>query len=298
LQETIFYWGTIANPANTMIRVDDLPTDGAGAPLTDTWMRLDLPVARGTRQTSSGVLPNPLLTEPLDNLQFGVLSGATGASVRWGYAGVAGSGTESYWVADAFPPGSELRPATGFGAVWDALGEMLAPFEEQSFGVVTSDGFRFSVQELDALIERYRKLPGGIGRELGEAWERDAWEGRGDDGSRSNRAKAAPTRAIALGALAASAQTLPPLIEQGLNALIARLDQRIAAGDDHVEVGFLRTRTDIFRLRQGVLGTTLAGRLLTSPAAAELVQRSETAVATDKVFADYFDRAKTRTVTP
>ena len=43
-------------------------------------------------------------------------------------------------------------------------------------------------------------------------------------------------------------------------------------------------------LRQGVLGTTLAGRLLTSPAAAELVQRSETAVATDKVFADYFER--------
>jgi hypothetical protein len=59
-----------------------------------------------------------------------------------------------------------------------------------------------------------------------------------------------------------------------------------------VEVGFLRARTDIFRLRQGVLGTAIAGRLLTSPAAADLVQRSESAVATDKVFADYFARAK------
>jgi hypothetical protein len=84
----------------------------------------------------------------------------------------------------------------------------------------------------------------------------------------------------------------PPLIEPGLDSLIGRISQRIAAADDHVEVGFLRARTDIFRLRQGVLGTAIAGRLLTSPAAADLVQRSESAVATDKVFADYFTRAK------
>lgn len=285
-QETIFYWGTVAKPTTTMIRVGDLPTGEDGQPLTNTWMRLDLPVALGARQTSAGVMPNPLLDGPLDNMQFGVLPVSGGSNVRWGYAGVAGTGTETYWVADAFPPGSSPTASAWARVLWDGLGEVIAPWEEAGFGVVTKDDTRFSVQELDTLIERYRNTPGGLGRELGVPWARPAWSREGDAGY-ATRDRGEPLTF-----------KLPPLIEQGLTALIARLDQRIAAGDDHIEVGFLRARTDIFRLRQGVLGTTLAGRLLTSPAAAELVQRSESAVATDKVFADYFERARTRTQPP
>lgn len=279
LQETIFYWGApLSGAASTMIRVGPLPADAGGQPLTHQWMRLDLPVALGTRQTSAGPLPNPLLVAPLDNLQFGVLSGGAGLDVRWGYAGIVSGGTERYWVADAFPPGATARSSGGATVEWEGLGTALSLAEEQSLGVVTGDGTVFSVQELDSLVARYLPAAGGLVRELGLAWSRVAWAATGPAG-RNTRAAA----------VLASDQR--PLIEQGLNALIERLAQRVAAGDDHVEVGFLRARTDIFRLRQGVLGTTLAGRLLTSPAAAELVQRSETAVATDKVFADYFERA-------
>jgi hypothetical protein len=285
-QEAIFFWGTVAQLASTMIRVGDLPVGEDGKPLTNTWMRLDLPVALGARRTSARVMPNLLLDGPLDNMQFGVLPAEGGGAVRWGYAGVAGTGTEAYWVADAFPPGSTPTVSGGAPVLWDGLGEVIAPWEEAGFGVVTKDATRFSVQELDTLIERYSNTPGGLGRELGVPWARPAWSREGDAGY-ATRDKGEPLTF-----------KLPPLIEQGLTALIARLEQRIAAGDDHIEVGFLRARTDIFRLRQGVLGTTLAGRLLTSPAAAELVQRSESAVATDKVFADYFERAKTRTQPP
>jgi hypothetical protein len=270
LQETIFYWGApLPNAPTHTIRVGPLPADANGLPLTNTWMRLDLPVALGTRQSSAGPLPNPLLTAPLDNLQFGVLSGAAGLEVRWGYAGVAGSGTERYWVADAFPPGASVRGSGNATLLWEGLGTVVSAQEEQSFGVVVGDGITFSVQELDSLLARYQNAAGGLGRELGLPWQRPQWTATGPAG-----------RNTRVSAVLPSNQAM--LIEQGLNALIERLNQRIAAGDDHVEVGFLRARTDIFRLRQGVLGTTLAG--------AELVQRSETAVATDKVFADYFQR--------
>jgi hypothetical protein len=280
LQETIFYWGALqANAATNMIRVGPLPAGENGQPLTNTWMRLDLPVALGGRQTSSRPQPNPLLTAPLDNLQFGVLSGLAGLEVRWGYAGVGSGGAERYWVADAFPPGASARGSSGGATVlWEGLGRVLSPAEEQSIGVVTGDGTVFSVQELDSLAARYQNAAGGLARELGQPWSRAEWTATGEAGSNTRDTTVLPS-------------FQRPLIEQGLNALIERLAQRIAAGDDHVEVGFLRARTDIFRLRQGVLGTTLAGRLLTSPAAAELVQRSESAVATDKVFADYFERA-------
>lgn len=278
LKETIFYWGPVQpNAPQTMIRVGPLPTGDNGATLTNTWMRLDLPVALGTRMSSAGPLTNPLLTAPLDTLQFGVLSGAAGLDVRWGYAGLTSGGTERYWVADAFPPGAVVRNGTTATLLWEALGSVLSTAEEQTIGVVSGDGTVFSVQELDSLVARHQNDAGGLARELGLPWSRAAWTA---DGTAGRNARAAVTLP--------SAQL--PVIEQGLNALIERLGQRIAAGDDHVEVGFLRARTDIFRLRQGVLGTTLAGRLLTSPAAAELVQRTETAVATDKVFADYFER--------
>lgn len=279
LHETVFYWGAPQpNAPTNLIRVGPLPTGENGQPLTNTWMRLDLPVALGARSSSAGPQPNPLLTAPLDNLQFGVLSGAAGLEVRWGYAGVGSGGAERYWVADAFPPGAMARGTSGGATVlWEGLGSVLSPTEEQSIGVITGDGTAFSVQELDSLVARYQNAAGGLARELGLTWARAEWAKSGDAGSNARDA-------------VVMARTQGPLIEQGLNALIDRLAQRIAAGDDHVEVGFLRARTDIFRLRQGVLGTTLAGRLLTSPAAAELVQRSESGVATDKVFADYFER--------
>src|SRR5690606_34848419 len=88
----------------------------------------------------------------------------------------------------------------------------------------------------------------------------------------------------------------PPAAGAGLDELIARLNTRIAAANDHIEFGFLRARTDIFRVRQSVLGVGNAERLLTSPTAAELVTRNANPVATEKDFAEYFKRAEQTSV--
>ncbi|HET8748957.1 MAG TPA: hypothetical protein VFM98_25410, partial [Ramlibacter sp.] len=95
-----------------------------------------------------------------------------------------------------------------------------------------------------------------------------------------------------------TAGTPPRTIDGGLDELIHRLDGRIKAAGDHVDFGFLRARTDIFRLRQSVLGTEDAGRFLTSPAAAELVKRDENPVATEKEFNDYFKRLGEKAAAP
>jgi len=269
------YWG--AKPVEAgpfMVSAGALPTDEAGQPLTNTWIRLVAPVSLLDRNAAGQPIANPLAGIALDNLEFGVLTDATGSGVTWGDCGTLNGGLESYWVADAFPPGSIPSPNSG-AATWTQDDGGVSDAENKSWGVsVDSQKGTFSVDELASLAETFRAAKGGLKREVGEAWAREAWTvtGRKRD-------------AITMPAFA------PPLLEQGLEALMVRLDQRVAAADDHVEVGFLRARTDIFRLRSGVLGTAMAGRLLTSPAAADLVQRSESAVATDKVFADYFTRA-------
>jgi hypothetical protein len=268
------YWG--ARPveaAPLMVCAGDLPTDEAGQPLTNYWLRLTAPLTLLNRNASGQPIANPLGGLLLDNLEFGILSAGSGVGVTWGYCGTVNAGFESYWVADAWPPGAK---ATGPAGLWGDDEGGLSETENNSWGVsLDAAGVTFVVDELKTLYETFDRAPGGLKREVGESWIRPAWQGR---------VPGRPQKTLA--------SAFPPLIEQGLDALFERLGQRIAAADDHVEVGFLRARTDIFRLRQGVLGTAIASRLLTSPAAADLVQRSESSVTTDKVFADYFARAR------
>ena len=77
------------------------------------------------------------------------------------------------------------------------------------------------------------------------------------------------------------------LPDLGLDGLIARLREKIARADDRIEFSFLRARTDIYRVRQQVLGASQATRLATSPALAEIATRGETALASQKQLADY-----------
>jgi hypothetical protein len=273
LQPAGFYWG--AKPVEQgllMVNAGALPTDDNGQVPTNTWLRLLAPVTLLDRNAAGQGIANPIANVSVDTLEFGVLTADTGAGITWGYCGTLNGGLESYWVADAFPPGS--IPSTNSGPfTWSRDDGGVTEAENNSWGV-SVDGIKgtFNVGELATLAATFEGAAGGLKREIGEDWSRSSGE--------------------TLPAIA------PPLIEQGLAALIVRLDQRIAAADDHVEVGFLRARTDIYRLRNGVLGTAMAGRLLTSPAAADLVQQSESPVLTDKVFADYFDRAKGLNVPP
>ncbi len=77
----------------------------------------------------------------------------------------------------------------------------------------------------------------------------------------------------------------------GVEAFIDFLQRRIDAADDRVEFGFLRLRTDIYRVRQMMLGNEAGTKLATSPALAEIA-RGESAVATKKELNDYYQRLK------
>lgn len=281
-----FVWGerSAVNPqelTQQLALAGPLPTDANGKPITNQWMRLTAPVSLLGRNASNQVVPNPLVGVALDNMEFGVQSSASGGvAVTWGYAGSVFSGNESYWVADAWPMGADPKDSI---KLWRDDVSGVSEAENHAWGVsVDATHVTFAVDEVKALQDLVGSMPGGLMRELGLAWPRPAW-------SSNPNTPAARSRAAVL-----VASPRPPLVEQGLNALIDRLDTLASAADDHVEIGFLRARTDVFRLRQGVLGTSMAARLLTSPSAADLVQRAESATVADTVFADYFARAKSR----
>ena len=255
-----FTWGTVPAEANGD-RVGDLPDTGV-------WTRLSVPISRAG-----------LAGQKIDGLAFAIFGGAQPSQVSWGYAGKAASGVETYWVSDALPPGAQVGDAASW--VWQDQGDGALAADDVALGVPI-EGLPSStdaasaahphsrhVSELEKLVASWKNFRNGVLTvELGE-----------------------PTGAR-------TATTPPRTIDGGLDELIQRLDGRIKAAGDHVDFGFLRARTDIFRLRQSVLGTDDAGRFLTSPAAAELVKRNENPVATEKEFADYFTRLNAKAVTP
>lgn len=259
-----FTWGAVPPEANGD-RVGDLPQTGA-------WTKLSVPMARAG-----------LAGRKIDGLAFSIFGGAQPSQVSWGYAGKAASGIESYWVTDALPPGAQVGDAASW--VWVDQGDPASVAEDAAFGVPTEappavpvpggDAVSLArphtrhVSELDKLLASWKNFRGGIlAVEMGE-----------------------PTGLR-------TASTPPRTVDGGLDELIQRLDGRIKAAGDHVDFGFLRARTDIFRMRQGVLGTDDAGRFLTSPAAAELVKRNENPVATEKEFSDYFKRLNEKVLAP
>jgi hypothetical protein len=70
------------------------------------------------------------------------------------------------------------------------------------------------------------------------------------------------------------------------------LKVRVDLSDDKIDFGFLRAHSDIYRIRQHVLGNEAATRLATSPALANIAQgTSALAIKTDLV--DFFTKLKT-----
>ena len=67
------------------------------------------------------------------------------------------------------------------------------------------------------------------------------------------------------------------LDEAGIDGFVQALDARIQATNDAVDLGFLRARSDIYRVRQYMLGADAASRLVTSPALADVAARHESA---------------------
>jgi hypothetical protein len=80
----------------------------------------------------------------------------------------------------------------------------------------------------------------------------------------------------------------------GINPFLTQLEARLKATNDTIDLGFLRARADIYRVRQIMLGADAASRLVTSPALADLAQRNEGARATSDGISAYLTAAAAR----
>ncbi len=76
-----------------------------------------------------------------------------------------------------------------------------------------------------------------------------------------------------------------------LSTFIEELDDKIRRSDDAVDLGFLRVQTDIYRVRQILLGDERATRLATSPVLADIA-KGETSRATEAQLKSFFEKSK------
>jgi hypothetical protein len=75
---------------------------------------------------------------------------------------------------------------------------------------------------------------------------------------------------------------------RGVEGFIAYLTSRADRADDLIDYGFLKVQTDVYRVRQLVLGTTAATRLAVSPALATIAQ-ADTAVASQEQISTFYN---------
>lgn len=80
---------------------------------------------------------------------------------------------------------------------------------------------------------------------------------------------------------------------KGLEEFIDLLNRKVKYAEDRIDVGFARTQTDIYRIRQIVLGSDAATKLATSPTLAAIAQ-GQTAGATREDIEKYVERSKTQ----
>jgi len=81
------------------------------------------------------------------------------------------------------------------------------------------------------------------------------------------------------------------LEEQGLRHMAADLAFRISQADDVINLGYLRSQTDLYRLRQSVLKQTQATRFAVSPALTQIADL-DNASATREQLADFYQTIK------
>ena len=89
-----------------------------------------------------------------------------------------------------------------------------------------------------------------------------------------------------------TAAEIAELDTRGVADFIAFLQGKVDRANDKIDFGFLRAQTDIYRVRQLVLGATEATRLATSPALATIA-KGETAAASREELAELFKALKT-----
>jgi hypothetical protein len=89
-----------------------------------------------------------------------------------------------------------------------------------------------------------------------------------------------------------AAAEIAELDTRGVAGFITFLQDKVDRANDKIDFGFLRAQTDIYRVRQLVLGATEATRLATSPALATIA-KGETAAASREELTTLFKTLKT-----
>jgi hypothetical protein len=102
-----------------------------------------------------------------------------------------------------------------------------------------------------------------------------------------------------LAALPGVSTELPELEkpETGLQKFTADLQAKADHANDLIDTGFLHVQTDIYRMRQHMLGNTAASRLAISPALAEIAQGT-TGLATEEKIESYLQSLKEKLPPP
>ncbi|MEZ4639668.1 MAG: hypothetical protein R2856_32695 [Caldilineaceae bacterium] len=90
----------------------------------------------------------------------------------------------------------------------------------------------------------------------------------------------------------AEAEDGPNLERDGLKTYIARLKQAADTADDNIDIGFLRVQSDIYRMRQLVMGKDIAAKLVTSPALSSIITDEMSSYTTREALRDYLNTAK------
>jgi len=104
-------------------------------------------------------------------------------------------------------------------------------------------------------------------------------------------AEGSPVRAEVVRLDAQGQVTGNTLDDLGIQGFIGMLQSKIDQADDRINFGFLRVQTDIYRIRQLMLGNVAGTRLATSPALASIAQ-GQTAAATQEQLASFYQQLK------
>jgi hypothetical protein len=131
--------------------------------------------------------------------------------------------------------------------------------------------------------------------------------GPGDMPTEADFGTASPTgarRAAALDALRGRwtqpflVDDFAELTEAGVDGFAAAVEQKLKNTNDAIDLGFVRARADIYRVRQYMLGADTASRLVTSPSLADTAVREESARARSEKIHQFYQAARAATVTP
>jgi len=88
-----------------------------------------------------------------------------------------------------------------------------------------------------------------------------------------------------------SEQEVAKLEAVGIEEYVQFLEHKVDQANDRIEFGFLRLRTDMYRVRQMMLGNEVGTKLATSPALAEIA-KGQSAVATKNELSSFYQRIK------